>query len=1105
MKNSFLTIRIPSYNLPGSPRKKTIFMHPSPFKRTHKNHRVRIFCWLGIVLFSSLAAQALDSVDPGFAPIIRGPGTVRGMEWNPGAGWLYVSVSGDKLNGQVLTTSLVRFDAAGIWDSSYAPVINGTVSRMQALADGKMLIAGSFTSVDGHATSRLARLLSDGTVDTEFAVSGGTLPSSITALTVATDGVIYLGTSGFGRTKWTPTGYETIWPQLLYKVSAAGVVDASYACQFGLVNQSGTSYYSGSTVALNALWVTTSGDVLVGGNFTQVNGVAKNYLAKLSPSGVLDASYQAQFSYTQSSGYNSYSSIPIGVSVIADAGDGKVYTGGTFNIVNGYTQTGVARLNSDGTLDPWFRVNFSSGTLFSSSQPGIASIVVDTTGRLVLVGSFGGVDGLTKSNVARVDAFGRLDVSFSTNFGNNDYAVLLPDNAVVFGRTGSLSVNGIVQPPIGRVAATGVGDTNFRPDLRKRRYPDWIVQRPLQGPVIGSIWIKEINGLDASGGVAALGEDGAVDTAFASNLAINGTVNAGLVLQDGRILLGGSFSSVGGQSRPRLALVEANGTLVTTFNLGAGPDSTVDKLRLLPSGKILVGGSFTNLNGEECRNVALLDLNWLTATQGLIVEEILEARYGTDLLYSDVRTRVSNALVNGAVNLAISTTSMGGDPAPGATKYLTVRFRTNRGERTVKIRDNTTLKLPNIAWDSGLVDREFRPKHTESLSLADAAEQVDGKLILLGSFSTFAGQGNPRLVRLFPDGTLDSTFLPHGQFSSFYPDLVRVALDGSIYLAGSSMMLNGGSSSRQIYRLLANGTYDPSFACPSFLSTVEDLQIQPDGSVWCCGSFSSSAAGERNRVARLLPNGNVDTRFDAGDSASFTINMMALDAPDRLWIAGSFTSVQGVTRDGVALINLTSGIAPLAQVVPTSIATEEGKTVRFDLTKVGRAESYIWRHNGVPLPGENGASLTVSSVEPVHAGSYTAQVTNTAGSTSSAGLLAVQEADFGAWLALRGLSEAQAHQDPDGDGVSNAAEYLARTNPGDSRSVFSTKLEKLPSGVRLRWTSYPGRRYLIEESTNLATWTVRGDAIAGDGNEKEVEMPISMEDGSLFWRVQVSK
>lgn len=1063
---------------------------------------MHIVCWLGIVLFSPMAAQALDAIDPGFAPVIRGPGTVRGMAWNPGAGWLYVSVSGDKLNGQLLTTSVVRFDAAGTWDSSYAPVINGTVSRMQALADGKMLIAGSFTSVGGHATSGLARLLSNGTVDTELTVSGGTLPSSVTALAVATDGVIYLGTSGSGQTSWTPTGYETTWPQLLYKVSAAGVVDASYACQFGLVNQSGTSS-SGGTLAINALWITMSGDVLAGGNFTQVNGVAKNYLAKLSSSGVLDGSYQAQLSYTQSSGSFSFSSIPVGVSVIADAGDGKVYIGGVFSAVNGYTQTGVARLNTDGALDPWFRVNFSSGSPFSSSQPGISRVVVDTTGRLVLVGSFGGVDGVTKSNVARVDTFGRLDVSFSTNFRDNDYAVLLPDNAVVFGRKGNLSINGVVQPPIGRVLATGVADANFRPDLRNRRYPDWIVQRPLQGPVIGSIWIKEINGLDASGGVAVLGEDGAVDTAFASNLAINGTVNAGLVLPDGRILLGGSFTSVAGQSRPRLALVEANGILVTTFNLGTGPDSTVDKLRLLPSGKILVGGSFTNLNGEECRNVALLDLSWLTATQGLIVEEILVARYGTDLLYSDVRTRVSNALVNGAVNLAISTTSMGGDPAPGATKYLTVRFRTNRGERTVKIRDNTTLKLPNIPWDSGLIDRSFRPKHTETLTLADAAEQVDGKIILLGSFSTFAGQGIPRLVRLLPDGTLDTTFLPHGQFSSFSPDLVCVALDGRIYLAGSSMMLNGGSSSRQIYRLLANGNYDPSFACPSFLSTVEDLQIQPDGSVWCCGSFFSSSAGERKRVARLLTNGNVDTRFDAGDSTSSTINMMALESPDRLWIAGSFTSVQGVTRDGVALINLTSGIAPMAQVVPTSIAAEEGKAVRFNLAKVGRAESYIWRHNGVALAGENGASLTVSSAEPVHAGIYTAQVTNTTGSTSSSGLLAVQEADIGAWLALRGLSEAQADQD--GDGVSNAAEYLARTNPGDSRSVFSTQLEKLPSGVRLRWSSYPGRRYWIEESANLATWTVRGAAIAGDGSEKEMEVPVSPEAGSLFWRVQVSK
>ena len=1060
--------------------------------------------WIAWV--SSTAVHALDLVDPGFAPIIRGPGTVQAMAWHPGSNRLYVSVAGDKLNGQLLTTHLVRFDAAGSWDQLYAPAIDGTVSRLLVLANGNILLAGSFTSVDGHATNRLARLLSDGTVDTTFTVPATNLPSNFTALAAAPDGTIYLGTSGYPQTNWTATGFVTVWPKLLYKVNAGGVVDASFAPGFGLVDTSGTSYYYfGNSLAVNALYVTSTGDVVAGGSFTQVNGTATNYLAKLSSTGGLDSAYKPQLGYTQNQGTYFGFGASAGVSALTDAGDGKVYVGGLFNSVNGYAQSALARFNADGSLDPAFRVNFSSPYFYPGSQPSVSRIAVDSTGRLVIVGSFDGIDNVAKSGVARLDAYGRMDLGFSTNFGYQDYMVLQANDSVAFGRNGSLAVNGEVQPAIGRVTASGVTDSTFRPDLRNRRYPDWMTARPNQGPIVGSIWIKEVNGQDVSGGIAALGLNGAVDTAFATHLAVNGTVNTSLVLPDGRILLGGSFTSVGGLSRPRLALVEADGTPVAAFDLGTGPDSEVRLLKLLPSGKILVGGYFNNLSEEICQNVALLDLSALTVTQGLVVEEILEAHYGTDLFYADVRTQVTQACVAGGIVLVVNNSTMGGDPASGSSKYLTVRYRSNLGERTTQVREGSTLRLPNLPWDSGLIDRRFKPTHTEWLGLTDAAEQADGKILLLGSFSTFSGQGIPRLVRLQPTGALDSTFLPQAQFSSFYPDLLRLDMTGRIYLGGSSMTLTGSSSSRSIYRLLPDGTLDASFNCPAFLSSVEDLTVTPDGSIWCGGSFYSSTAGERKRLARLLPSGEMDTRFDAGESANSTVNLMSLEAPSRLWISGSFSTVQGTTRDGVALLNLSTGVAPLAQVVPTEITTAEGTAVRFYLANLGVGEAYTWLRNGLVVPGADGASLTISRAEPIHAGTYTAQVINNAGQTNSSSVLKVQEANLATWLALNGIPPSDGAVDSDGDGLSNQAEYIARTNPNDSRSVFTSQVEAQTGSVRLRWNTYPGRQYFIEESGDLVTWDTLAGPIAGNGAEQVVDVPFSPSDHRLFWRVRVSQ
>lgn len=379
------------------------------------------------------------------------------------------------------------------------------------------------------------------------------------------------------------------------------------------------------------------------------------------------------------------------------------------------------------------------------------------------------------------------------------------------------------------------------------------------------------------------------------------------------------------------------------------------------------------------------------------------------------------------------------------------------------------------------------------------------KLLLLGSFSTFAGQGIARLVRVHSTGALDTTFTPHSQFSSFYPDLLRLDTEGRIYLGGSSMTLTGDSNSRQIYRLLADGTYDPTFACPAFISSVDTIQITPDGSIWCAGSFSSSTAGERKRVARLLPSGQVDTRFDAGDSANSTVNAIALEAPNNLWISGSFTSMQGAPRDGVALLNLSSGVAPLAQVVPTTIAKDEGGTARFDLTGLGANETYSWLRNGVAVIGADSPSLIISGLEPIHAGTYTAHVTNSAGQTHSSGVLTVREADLESWLTMRGIPNAAGGADADGDGQSNEAEYLARSDPTDSQSMFTTTMESQAGSVRLHWKSYPGRQYVIEESDDLATWDVLGLPINGDGAEKVVEVPFGANDKRLFWRVRVSK
>ncbi len=104
---------------------------------------------------------------------------------------------------------------------------------------------------------------------------------------------------------------------------------------------------------------------------------------------------------------------------------------------------------------------------------------------------------------------------------------------------------------------------------------------------------------------ARVNADGSLDTAFNPNVV--GSINAVAVQANGQIVLGGSFSSVGGAARLNLARVNADGTLDTTFS--PNPNGAVNALSLLTNGQIALGGSFTTIGGVAQPNLARLNAN----------------------------------------------------------------------------------------------------------------------------------------------------------------------------------------------------------------------------------------------------------------------------------------------------------------------------------------------------------------------------------------------------------------------------------------------------------------------------------------------------------------
>jgi uncharacterized delta-60 repeat protein len=104
--------------------------------------------------------------------------------------------------------------------------------------------------------------------------------------------------------------------------------------------------------------------------------------------------------------------------------------------------------------------------------------------------------------------------------------------------------------------------------------------------------------------IARLNANGTLDGSFNPGTGANGTVNAIALQSDGKIVLGGDFTSINGTNRNRYARLNSNGALDLGFDPGRGADGTVFSVALLPDGKVILGGDFTMVNGFLRRGVA---------------------------------------------------------------------------------------------------------------------------------------------------------------------------------------------------------------------------------------------------------------------------------------------------------------------------------------------------------------------------------------------------------------------------------------------------------------------------------------------------------------------
>src|SRR5207253_1576389 len=88
--------------------------------------------------------------------------------------------------------------------------------------------------------------------------------------------------------------------------------------------------------------------------------------------------------------------------------DGKVVIGGPFTTVNGVSRDNIARLNADGTLDN----SFLNGQTGANRIGSVFDLALQLDGKLLIGGDFTIVNGVARNRVARLNADGTVDTSF---------------------------------------------------------------------------------------------------------------------------------------------------------------------------------------------------------------------------------------------------------------------------------------------------------------------------------------------------------------------------------------------------------------------------------------------------------------------------------------------------------------------------------------------------------------------------------------------------------------------------------------------------------------------------------------------------------------------
>jgi uncharacterized delta-60 repeat protein len=794
-----------------------------------------LFIAIALTSATTLLAQTDGSVDSTYQADLTGTGTIVVLIQQPD-GKLILGGTFDTFQN-LSARGVMRINSDGSLDQVFLPpTVNGPVRAAALQSDGKIVIGGTFTSVNGSGAVNIARLNADGSLDTSFSTGTG-FNSDVNVVKVLSSGRILVG-GLFTSFNGTATGS-------LAALLSSGARDTNFS---SLVEGIG----AGSPGQVSAIDVQANNAIVIGGNFRMVGGVARNRIARLTASGANDATF------------NPGSGADLTVRSVLAQADGNIMLAGLFSNVNGTPRANVARLTSVGVVDPGFDPAPGSDNF-------AIRVAAATNGKYFVFGVFSAFDGQPRASIARLNADGTLDGSWTTPFVGMTSTPVSPFSA----------------PGVSAVIANADGTTFIAGGFRVTGNTGTMRNSIALLDTVGDISL----GFDAGiGARTAIGPDSILTTA------------------SGQAIVGGSFDAVNSTLKAYLARLNNDATLDGSFaTAGSGPDGALDVLLAQPDGSIIISGEFENYDGALHRRLVRIDSNG-----------IRDPNFNPVLTFNGTGNITGPMLAlqptDNRILIAGDFNEINGDPYPGLARLNTdgttdTLFDPGTGAETGGIdalaaqNDGSIVVAGNFTifngtpknsiarlMSTGALDGTFDAGTGADNNITLLAVQPDGRILIGGGFSTVNGAPRSGIARLTTTGTVDTSFDP-----------------------GTGFPPTGFNN---------NGVDTP---------TVTSLLLQSDGRMLVGGSFASYNGSLAQSIVRLHNDAGFDSTFCVGDGPSragvslldpnmlftgntFPVTSLALQPDGRLLVGGDFTFFDGSPHRG--LVRLST--APAARLINLS-------------------------------------------------------------------------------------------------------------------------------------------------------------------------------------------